>query len=337
MLQGLESLGERKIIQIIQQQLEVMPGLPLGFGDDVSALKLEEDRLLILKTDMLVDKTDVPPGMSLWQAARKAVVMNVSDLAAKGAKPIALLVALGIPRKFTEKDIRQIAGGLNSGAREYDAFILGGDTNEASDLIISCAVLGTCYPGMLMKRKGARPGDILAVTGGFGKTAAGLKILLENIHVSRELRETLLESVLMPKARLKEGLALASSQAVTASIDSSDGLAWSLHELSRASHVGFLVEKLPLATEAVKFAETHGLNPAELCLYGGEEYELVLTIKPQSWDKALSAVKNVGGKLIPIGKAIKENIVKLKTEKGLIPVEFRGWEHFKTTSKETQE
>jgi thiamine-monophosphate kinase len=336
-LQGLESLGERKIIQIIQQQLEVMPGLPLGFGDDVSALKLEEDNLLVLKTDMLVDKTDVPPGMSLWQAARKAVVMNISDLAAKGAKPIALLVALGIPRGFTEKDIKQIAKGLNSGAREYNTFVLGGDTNEASDLIISCAVLGTCHPEMLIKRKGTRPGDILAVTGNFGKTAAGLKILLENIHVPQELRGTLLESILMPKARLKEGLALASSQAVTASIDSSDGLAWSLHELSKASHVGFLIEKLPLDTEAAKFAKAHGLNPTELCLYGGEEYELVLTIKPQFWNKALSAVKNVGGKLIPIGKAIKENIVKLKTEKGLIPIEFKGWEHFKTTLKETQE
>jgi thiamine-monophosphate kinase len=333
----LKSLGEREVIRIIQEHLEVMPRLPLGFGDDVSAIRFAKDVLIVLKTDMLVDKTDVPPGMTLWQAARKAVVMNISDLAAKGAKPMALLVALGIPRKFTEKNIRQIAKGLNSGAREYDTFILGGDTNEASDFIISCAVLGICHPKMLMKRKGAKPGDILAVTGNFGKTAAGLKILLENIHAPQELRETLLESVLMPKARLNEGLALASSQAVTASIDSSDGLAWSLHELSKASHVGFLVEKLPLAPEALKFAETHGLNPAELCLYGGEEYELVLTIKPQFWDKALSAIKNAGGKIIPIGKAIKENSVKLKTKEGLIPIEFKGWEHFKTTLKETKE
>jgi len=335
-LQGLESLGERKIIQIIQQQLEAMPGLPLGFGDDVSALKLEEDKLLILKTDMLVDKTDVPPGMSLWQAARKAVIMNISDLAAKGAKPIALLVALGIPRDFTAEDIKQIGKGLNQGAREYGAFILGGDTNEASDLVISCALFGVCRPELFIKREGAKPGDILAVTGTFGKTAAGLKILLEKLRFPPELEKPLLDAVFMPKARLKEGLALAASRTVTASIDSSDGLAWSLHELSEASHVGFLVEKLPVAPEAIKFTEIHRLSLTELCLYGGEEYELVLTIKPELWNKAVSVIEKAGGSLIPIGKAMKERDIKLKTEKGFVQIEPKGWEHFKTAQRKTR-
>ena len=312
-----------------------MPDSPLGFGDDVSALKPEKDNLLILKTDMLVDKTDVPPGMSLWQAARKAVVMNMSDLAAKGAKPVAVLVALGIPENFTKEDVVQIAEGLNSGAREYDAYILGGDTNEASDLVISCAVFGVCHPEALMKRKGACVGDILAVTGNFGKTAAGLKILLENLHVPSEIERPLTEAVLMPKARLKEGLALADSKAVTASIDSSDGLAWSLHELSKASHVGFIVENLPVAPEAAEFANIHGLDVAELCLYGGEEYELVVTVKPELWNTAVKAVKKVEGVLIPVGRAIKEHCIVLKTEKETVPIEPRGWEHFKSEAKET--
>lgn len=333
---SLESLGERKIIEIIWKQLNVMPNLPLGFGDDVSAVSLGKDELLVIKTDMLVDKTDVPRGMSLWQAARKAVVMNISDFAAKGVKPVALLVALGIPQKFTAKDIEQIGKGLNSGAREYGAYILGGDTNEASDLVICCALFGTCSASLLMKREGAEPGDILAVTGEFGKTAAGLKILLENLPVPSEIENPLLDAVFMPKARLKEGLALAVSRAVNAAIDSSDGLAWSLHELSKASHVGFIVERLPTAPEAVKFAEIHGLSHAELCLYGGEEYELVLAIKPELWDEALDAVKKAGGTLIRIGKAVKERGVWLKTDKGAEPIEPRGWEHFKSCTGETR-
>ena len=85
----------------------------------------------------------------------------------------------------------------------------------------------------------------------------------------------------MPKAHLAEGLALAGCGAVSASMDSSDGLAWSLHELARLSNVGFLLESVPIAPEATEFAELNGLEACELALYGGEEYELVLTIKPE--------------------------------------------------------
>ncbi|MEM2947655.1 MAG: AIR synthase related protein, partial [Candidatus Bathyarchaeia archaeon] len=93
-MRKLENIGERKAIELILEMLEKMPRMPIPFGDDVAAYPLGKERLLILKTDMLVGKTDVPKGMSLWQAARKAVVMNISDLAAKGVKPLVMLVSL---------------------------------------------------------------------------------------------------------------------------------------------------------------------------------------------------------------------------------------------------
>ena len=135
-------LGERKIIELIWKQLETMPKMPVAFGDDVSGCDLKDGRLAILKTDMLVGKTDVPPSMSLWQAARKSVVMNISDFAAKGVKPIAMLVSLGLPIKLTRRNIEEIGKGLNAGAREYGAYIIGGDTGEASDLVISLSLFG---------------------------------------------------------------------------------------------------------------------------------------------------------------------------------------------------
>ena len=125
--------------------------------------------------------------MSLWQAARKAIVMNVSDFASKGAQPTAALVALGLPREFMRKDIEEIARGLNAGAREYGAYVIGGDTGEASDLIISISLFGTAEKQALMLRNGAKPGDILAVTGFFGKSAAGLRLLKDNLSVSANL------------------------------------------------------------------------------------------------------------------------------------------------------
>ena len=324
-----KELGERKIIELILECLDQMPNMPLPFGDDASAVDLGHDKLAVINMDMLVRKTDVPKAMSLWQAARKAVIMNISDLAAKGAQPLALLASIGLPPDLAKADIQQIGKGLNAGAREYNTYILGGDTNEAPDLIISCTAFGVCNKHHLIKRRGAKPGDFVAVTGSFGKTAAGLKILMNGLSAPEMSRE-LVDSVLMPKARVQEGLVLAQSQATTASIDSSDGLAWSLHELSRANNVGFRIDHLPIASEVGRFAEIHGFDSAELALYGGEEYELVLTVKPKLWQKATKAVETVGGSLTKIGVVTTEKQLLLKTGEKTVSIEARGWEHFKT-------
>jgi len=163
----------------------------------------------------------------------------------------------------------------------------------------------------------------------FGKTYAGLKILLEGFKAPKNVYDILVESVYMPKARLNEGLALTLTGAVTASIDSSDGLAWSLYEIAKASHVGFLIDNPPVASETKKFAEINSLDPLELAFYGGEEYELGLTVKPKLWSKAEEAVKKAGGSLIRIGKvtAEKQGILEVDGEKRVI--EPRGWEHFR--------
>jgi thiamine-monophosphate kinase len=323
-------LGERKIIKLIRECLDQMPDNPVPFGDDVSAIDIRNNKLAVIKTDMLVRKTDVPKTMSLWQAARKAVIMNISDLAAKGTQPLALLASIGVPPDLTETDIQQIGKGLNAGAREYNAYMLGGDTNEASDLVISCMALGVCQKDHIVKRSGAKPADFVAVTGSFGKTASGLKILMEDFSAPK-VKEELVNSVLMPKARVKEGTTLAQSEAATASIDSSDGLAWSLHEISRASNVGFIIDNLPVAIEAEKFAEIHNLNPVELALYGGEEYELLVTIKPEFWQQAKEDVEEAGGNLVKIGQATQEKQLLLKRDGKTVSIEPRGWEHFKTS------
>jgi len=325
-----ENLGERKIIEIIQSRLDVLPKMPIPFGDDVSAYTIGNSNLAVLKTDMLVDKTDVPPKMNLWQASRKAVIMNISDFAAKGVKPLAILVSLGLPRTLKEKDIEQIGKGLNAGAREYGAYVIGGDTNEASDLVISLSLFGMAKRGEIVLRSGAKPGNLVAVTGFFGKTAAGLKILLNDVKVSAGIRKVLVDSVLLPRARLKEGLALSKMKAVTAAIDSSDGLAWSLHEIARTSKVGFLIEKFPIAEEVMEFAEVNGFDPLELAFYGGEEYELVLTIKPSVWRRAEKTVEEVGGKLLLIGKVTADRRVLMKVEGKRRVIESRGWEHFRS-------
>jgi thiamine-monophosphate kinase len=323
-------LGEREIIEIIWKQQEKMPHMPVAFGDDVSACEIDEGKLAVLKTDMLVGKTDVPSAMSFWQAARKAVVMNVSDFAAKGVKPSALLVSLGLPQGLTRSDVEDIGKGLNAGAREYNTFVIGGDTGEASDLVISISLFGLARKGALMLRSGARPGDVVAVTGLFGKAAAGLRFLLRGLKIRADARSELVEAVLMPKARLDVGLTLSHTKAVTASIDSSDGLAWSLHEIARASKVGFLVDAVPASRKVEEFAKMNGLDPIEVTFYGGEEYELVLTLKPELFDEAKKAAELVGVELLPIGKVTARQGIVLKIEGKRRVIESRGYEHFRS-------
>ncbi len=323
-----EALGEHEIIQIIRENLTLMPDMPVSFGDDVSATYLPNGGAAVLKTDMLVAATDVPKQMSLYQAARKAIVMNVSDFASKGVVPTAAVVALGLPKSLANrKAVTEIAKGINAGAQEYGAYIIGGDTNETSDLIISISLFGTAQNPLTL-RSGARAGDIVAVTGLFGKTSAGLRLLEGNCKASAKVHEVLVTAVFHPNARLREGLALQGY--ISSSMDSSDGLAWSLHELARASNVGFLLDNLPIAPEAREFAQTNGLDEADLVFYGGEEYELVITVKPEKWPEAEAAVKAVGGCLIPIGIATCEREVVLDADDKKRVIEPRGWEHFKS-------
>src|SRR2546427_8572762 len=116
-------LTEREIIGVLRRRLDSQPKLPLRLDDDVAAFPISRRRLVVLKTDMLVGSTDVPPGMTLGQAARKAVVATVSDFAAKGVQPRGLLVSLGLAAPVRLAKVLEIASGLAEGAREYDCRI----------------------------------------------------------------------------------------------------------------------------------------------------------------------------------------------------------------------
>jgi thiamine-monophosphate kinase len=325
-----KDLGEHRIIELFFENIAKDPKMIIPFGDDVSAVDLGRG-LAIIKTDMLVASTDIPYGMTPWQAGRKAVVGTISDLAAKGAEPKGVLVSIGIPPDYPETSLLEIAKGVNAAAREYGTYILGGDTNECKDLVVSVMILGAAKKNHIVLRSTAHPGDILAVTGPFGKTSVGLYLLREkSLLTSDEDEKELLESVYMPKARLKEGLTLNRNKLLTSATDSSDGLAWSLNGLGRASGVGFAVEELPTKESVKRFAELNDKRLEDLVFYGGEEYELVLTISPWNWKKAKEIVAQVGCNLKQIGYATKDKRIICKKGNEEIEILPKGWEHFKT-------
>jgi thiamine-monophosphate kinase len=316
--------GERKIIDLIVRKLHKMPHMPIPFGDDISGMDIGAGRIAVLKSDMLVARTDIPRGMGLRQAARKAVVMNVSDFASKGVQPRAVMVSLGLPRSTTVSDVEEIAAGLDEASREYGAYVIGGDTNECDDLVIACYLFGTAERKRVVERSGAKPGDLVAVTGEFGNTIAGLKLLETETEIPQQVRTALLASVYDPKARLKEGIALARARALTASMDSSDGLAWSLHEISRASSVGMELHDVPVSAATLEYSRVSGVDPLDLALYGGEEFELVVCLKKNAAKRALRSVRS----LHIIGSVTKDaGTVTLVRDGTRTAIEPRGWEH----------
>jgi thiamine-monophosphate kinase len=197
------------------------------------------------------------------------------------------------------------------------------------ELVIDCTAVGKVPPNQILRRKGATPGDLVATTGEFGYTGALFEAVLHGRSKPVKLIDKIRERALRPKARIKEGQALARSGSVSASIDSSDGLAWSLHELSAASRVGFQINNLHIPPICVEFAEANDLDPVDLALYGGEEFELVVTIPTNKWEKATEAISQVGGSLTLIGEVVDEpeKVVKVNGEERVI--ELKGYEHFK--------
>jgi thiamine-monophosphate kinase len=322
-------LGERELISHIMRRLTLMPGMIVPNWDDVNAIGLGDGRAVVLKTDMLVWKTDIPRGMTPLQAGRKAVVMNFSDLGSKGVQPLAFLAAIGVPTTTSVKDVEEIAKGFEAGVHEYGGYMIGGDTNEACDIIISGMAYGLAEEKKLVLRGTSRPGDILATTGGFGDTSAAFKILLDGMDAPKTLRDKLTKAVYMPHARVSAGIALASSGAATSSMDSSDGLAVSLHDLQKSSGNGFKLTNIPLTREAKRFAGLNNLDEASLALYGGEEYELVFTVKPEMIEEAKNVLRMTGADLIELGIVTRDKRIVYIEDGAEKPVGKGGWEHFR--------
>ena len=302
--------------------------LPKGYskiGDDVAVVPARGGKL-VLKVDMLVEHTDVPAGMNYRQAARKAVAMCVSDFASKGARPDSFVVSLGLKKGVSQVQVNALASGLRDAENEWGVLLVGGDTSDAKELVINCAMVG--FAKRLVPRSGAKPGDVLVVTGPFGYPPAGLRILNGSAKGEGEFRDKARASVLYPTPSLEVGMALAPF--LSSAMDSSDGLARSLHTLAAESRVGFEITVLPAATGVRNFAEANGLSTQELVFEGGEEYVIVGTVSNSRIANAKAAVRRAGSALLEIGKTTSETgQVVLAMGKARRHVRDVGWTHLR--------
>ena len=303
------AMRERDLIRRISEILG-------GVENDDCALIEAGERYLVATTDMLHRQTDFPEIMNPWQMGWMAVAVNLSDIAAMGAEPAGLLMAVGLPPEADLYFIDELFSGFRDCAAYYGTRILGGDTDSHQELTVTGTALGWVEKELVLRRSGARPGDLLCTTGSLGGAGGGLYAWQEE-----RLDSPLIEKLLEPEPRLAEGRALAKSGSVTAMMDSSDGLALSLSDLSAASRVGFVVyeERLPLA-EGLE--EMVGRDRAvEMALGAGGDFELVYTVGREKLEAARQACQ-----LTVIGEVVKEGIW-MERDGERMRLEAKGYEH----------
>jgi thiamine-monophosphate kinase len=260
-----------------------------------------------------------------WDVGYKSLAVNVSDFAAMGAVPESALVALSLPRNSADSLIEGLASGFSDCAREHGVGLLGGDTTRSPGrLTMSVTLLGRTANRRLMKRSGAREGDLLFVTGPLGGAHAGLRLLerwkkkppghgkargrLENVVAwARELSQECVERHLAPRARLGEGQLLA-ALAVRCCVDVSDGLVSDCGHIAKSSGLAVEIElsEVPRAEGVRQVARSVRRPAVEFALYGGEDYELVYTVRPARAGRVADELESLTSRRpVRIGRVVR--------------------------------
>lgn len=322
-------MNEEQIISAIRQRFNASKQRDRGFYDDVVFLSLN-GKLLAFKADMFVSSTDMLPGMSLRQAARKAVISSLSDMAAKGVRAEYFVSSLGIPRRISNrKSIIQIIEGLNQASKEFNVRLVGGDVNESKELVMDIIVAGTADKSP--PRSGAKENDLVIATGAFGYTGLGLAHLLKGLRLPSELKRDCLQSVYEPKPNFELTISIVSTGIVNASMDSSDGLALTLYEISEQSGLAIKVNELPADEKLLGIDERYLSKKTlyEAILYGGEEFHTVMTIPESEYEKVQNIARSRGGRIFKVGKVVKGAGVHITYDGGKSwrKLSRRGWVH----------
>jgi thiamine-monophosphate kinase len=321
--------------------------VPIGIGDDAAALLLSPSSALLATTDMLIEGVHFDlTTTDLYSLGWKAAAVNLSDIAAMGGVPRFCLTALGIPPSFTVEDIGEFYRGVTACLKKFETVLVGGDTcSSKKGFVISVTVLGEVVRKQVVTRSGARPGDLIYVTGMLGDSAAGLEILKKGsgargqgsgerrnkksaIRNTQSAMRALIERHLRPVPRVAEGRKLALSGLASAMIDVSDGLSSDLGHICKQSGVGAEVfaERIPLSKE-LRSAKGLKQPPVEYALSGGEDYELLFT-SPVERERELISLRV---RATVIGAITRKKGMRMATEKGEIhPLAAGGYEHFRS-------
>src|SRR5579864_8945452 len=274
-------------------------GFPIGIGDDGAVLRPSAGRDLVLSCDASLEGVHFHPQLHPPESVGyKSLARATSDLAAMGARPTYFLLTLALPEQKTRSWLDGFAKGMARGAREFGIRLIGGDISRTERVMISITVLGEVAPGKVLLRSGARPGDLIYVSGRLGHAQLGLEMVLRGLSGNSSSKE-FLRPHFYPKTRLKLGQWLARRQIASAMIDLSDGLSMDLPRLCQASGVGARILQHKIARVKIpRSPSMQRFEPLELALHGGEDYELLFTVPPAQVSRLRGAPARTSLRLI---------------------------------------
>jgi thiamine-monophosphate kinase len=340
-----------KKIRVLAQERAHSFGLVRGIGDDAAVLKSFVGSDVVVGTDLLVEDVDFRRDTTHPHLlGHKALAVSLSDIAAMGARPRWALLSIGVPNDVWRSEfLDKFYEGFFQLAACFGVGLIGGDVSRTPEkIVIDSIVIGECLHEREVYRSGAEPGDQIYVTGFLGDAAAGLRLIERGARLhSQTRRETPTSSIdqpagerhpvdhllvrkLQPEPRVGWGLLLGDKQLATAMIDISDGLSSDLNHLCAESKVGALIDasSIPIHPLVKELSGRRALDPLMLALHGGEDFELLFTVKPENIAKLPARVDGVSATRIGgIGEA--SDGVRIIEGSRTWNLEPGGWEHFK--------
>ena len=346
-LTPISALGEFGLIKNLTQFFPVEnTSTELGVGDDAAIINAEGKKVLV-STDMFTEGVDFNLGyVPLKHLGYKVVVAGISDIISMNAVPTQIMISVAVSNRFPVEALEEIYAGIQLACRRYKVDLVGGDTTSSqAGLVINVTAIGLESSEKIINRSGAKPNDLLVVTGDLGGAYMGLQILerehsvyLKNPNMQPEMEgyDYILERQLKPEARADiKGILEELGVKPTSMIDVSDGLASEVLHLSDKSKVGFRIyeEKIPIDELTISTADDFNLNPVMTALNGGEDYELLFTISQSDFDK----IKN-NPDFTVIGHVVEEeqgNYLVLRGSNELAELTAQGWDAYLKSKKKT--
>jgi len=340
-----------KKIRVLAQERAASSGLVRGIGDDAAVLKSFVGSDVVVSTDLLVEDVDFRRDTTHPNLlGHKALAVSLSDIAAMGARPRWALLSIGVPNDVWQSEfLDKFYEGFFQLAARYGVGLIGGDVSRTPEkIVIDSIVIGECLLEREVYRSGAEPGDQIYVTGFLGDAAAGLRLIERGAQLhSQTTTETLPSSIdetagerhpidylllrqLQPEPRVGWGQLLGDKQLATAMIDISDGLSSDLNHLCTESKVGALIDasNIPIDPFVKDLSGRRALDPLMLALHGGEDFELLFTVKPENIAKLPTRVDGVS--VTRIGEITEaSDSVRISEGSRTWNLEPGGWEHFK--------
>ena len=324
-------MTEDDLIAQIRDRIRGVPAerLLLGIGDDGAVWQPSRNNRSVVTTDALVEGVHFTrAAMTAQDVGHRALAVNLSDIAAMGARPVLATIALGFPPQTDPAWLLALYDGIAALAKRSRCAIAGGDLTQAPAITLAITVVGEVRSSNLKTRAGARPGDVVAVTGPLGAGRAGLLLAVERPELAADPAfAELLAAYRTPEPRLAEGRWLAASRHVRAMMDLSDGLSTDLGRLCAASGVGATVETIPIHPGARRLAGAAGADSERWALDGGEDYELLLAVERRAFGHLARRFRaRFGRELLAVGRITDEPGVRRVDG---VPVVPAGWDHLR--------